>query len=110
MLVAIFEVEPKRQRWHDMRDYGMFERREAPQYYPEIKAPGGCVTGARAGAGAQLPKPGHGTSPLTGGQLRVRTPCWLAGAHAAERRPQSSRVAILAPSTSDLSLAHMIVG
>jgi heme-degrading monooxygenase HmoA len=23
-----------------IRDYGMFERREAPQYYPEVKAPG----------------------------------------------------------------------
>ena len=29
---------------------------------------------------------------------------------AAERVPQSSRVAICAPSTSDLSFAHMIVG
>src|SRR5262245_60853468 len=32
------------------------------------------------------------------------------GAHAASRRPHSSCVAILAPSASDLSFAHMMVG
>jgi hypothetical protein len=65
MFAVIFEVQPKKERWDEyisnspknssrsstsfegagdirhrevriIRDYGMFERREAPQFYPEV--------------------------------------------------------------------------
>ena len=34
MFAVIFEVHPSVDQW-DVRDYGMFDRREAPQYYPD---------------------------------------------------------------------------
>ena len=35
MFSVLFEVHPKKEEW----DYGMFDRRESPQYYPDAKRP-----------------------------------------------------------------------
>ena len=34
---AVGPAEPRHRRVRVVRDYGMFDRREAPQYYPEVK-------------------------------------------------------------------------
>jgi hypothetical protein len=34
MFAVIFEVHPRVDQW-DVPDYGMFDRRKAPQYYPD---------------------------------------------------------------------------